>query len=67
VDGGFAEVRDNKVTILTSAALEPEQIDRQAVEAALKAAKGMPITDEVSLAARSDAIMRAKTQLALVS
>jgi F-type H+-transporting ATPase subunit epsilon len=67
VDGGFAQVRDNKVTILTSDAREPEQIDRATVEAALKAAQDLPITDEESLAARADAIARAKSQIALVS
>jgi F-type H+-transporting ATPase subunit epsilon len=67
VDGGFAQVRDNKVTILTQAALEPEQIDRAAAEADLKAAMDMAITDEASLTNRIDAIARAKTQLALVS
>jgi F-type H+-transporting ATPase subunit epsilon len=67
IDGGFAQVRDNKVTILTSAALEPEQIERSAAEAALKAAQELAITDEESVAARADAIARAKSQLALVS
>jgi F-type H+-transporting ATPase subunit epsilon len=67
VDGGFAQVRDNRVTILTSAAMEPDQVDRPSAEAALKAAMDMPITDEESLVARSDAIARAKTQIALVS
>ena len=33
VDGGFAQVRANKVTILTAVALEPDQIDRAAAEA----------------------------------
>jgi F-type H+-transporting ATPase subunit epsilon len=67
VDGGFAQVRDNKVNILTQAALEPEQIDRAAAEADLKAAMDMSITDEESHTARTNAIARAKTQLALVS
>ena len=67
VDGGFAQVRDNKVTILTSAALEPDQIERPAAEAALKAAMDMAISDEESSTARSNAITRARSQLALVS
>lgn len=65
VDGGFAEVRDNQVTVLTSAALEPEQIDRETAQAALNVAKNMRITDDASFQARQDAIARAKTQLAL--
>ena len=67
VDGGFAQVRGNKVTILTAVALEPDQIDRRLAEAALKAALDMKITDEASHTSRSDAIQRARSQLALVS
>ncbi len=65
VDGGFAQVRENTVTVLTQAAIEPEQIDRQAAQAALQAATNMRITDEASFSARTDAITRAKAQLAL--
>ncbi len=67
VDGGFAQVRQNEVTVLTPAALEPEQIDRKKAEAALQAAMDMRITDDESFAARTDAIARAKAQLSLVS
>jgi len=66
VDGGFAQVLDDHVTVLTPSALEPDQIDRTAAEAALEAAREMRITDEVSLLARTNALARAKTQLALV-
>jgi len=65
IDGGFAEVRDSRVTVLTAAALEPEQIDRETSQAALNAALNMRITDDASFQARQDAIARAKTQLAL--
>jgi F-type H+-transporting ATPase subunit epsilon len=67
VDGGFAEVHGNVVTVLTQAALEPEQIDRESAEAALQAALNLRITDDESFTARTDAIARAKTQLALAS
>ncbi len=67
VDGGFAQVRDDNVTVLTQSAAEPEQIDREAAEAALRAAMKMRITDEDSFAVRSDAIARAKTQLAMTT
>lgn len=65
VDGGFAQVRDNSVTVLTAAAMEPDQIDHQTAEAGLQAARNMRITDEESYKARSDAITRAKTQLSV--
>jgi F-type H+-transporting ATPase subunit epsilon len=67
VDGGFAQVRENNVTVLTRAAMEPDQVDLKTTEAALKAAYEMRITDEASLTSRSDAIARAKSQLALAS
>jgi len=67
VDGGFAQVRQNEVTVLTPAALEPEQIDRKTAEAALQAAMNMRITDDDSFTARTDAIARAKVQLSLAS
>ncbi len=67
VDGGFAQVRGNKVTLLTAVALEPDQIDRRSAETALKAAVDMKITDDASHTARIDAIQRARCQLALVS
>ena len=67
VDGGFAQVRQNEVTVLTPAALEPEQIDRKKAEAALQAAMDMRITDDESFAARTDAIARARAQLSLAS
>ena len=47
--------------------LEPDQIERSVAEAALKSAKEMAITDEESATARTNAIARAKSQLALVS
>ncbi|MBN1344227.1 MAG: ATP synthase F1 subunit epsilon [Phycisphaerae bacterium] len=65
VDGGFAQVRENDVTVLTTDALEPNQIDRGSAEAALSSAKNLRITDDDSLAARTDAITRAATQLSL--
>ncbi len=67
IDGGFAEVHDNMITILTSDALEPDQIDRVKEEAALTAARDMPITDEKSHKTRVDAVARAKTKLDLLS
>lgn len=67
VDGGFAQVRDNNVTVLTSAAMAPEEINRQSAQAGLQAALSMRITDDQSFQARSDAITRAKTQLALAA
>lgn len=65
IDGGFAEVHENRLTILTNNALAPDAIDADAARQALAEAKAMRITDAVSLARRQDAIARAKAQIRL--
>lgn len=65
IDRGFAQVVDNKVTILTEQAKRPEEIDADAARSALEAAHEMKITDDASFIARSDAIRRAEKQIAM--
>ena len=65
VDGGFAQVLDNNVMVLTERAAAAEDIDRAAARQALAEAEQMPLTDLACVAARSKAIARAKTQLRL--
>ena len=65
VDGGFAQVVDNRLTILTEQAVRPDQIDREAAAQALTDARAMKITDEDSFIARTKAIQRAQAQLKL--
>ncbi|MBU0717926.1 MAG: ATP synthase F1 subunit epsilon [Planctomycetes bacterium] len=65
VDGGFAEVAGNRLTILTEQAQDPGDIDRAAAKQALIEARALKITDEASLTARTDAIQRAKAQIKL--
>lgn len=65
VDGGFAQVLDNRVAILTQSAVAAEEIDRPATEKALKAAEAMPIKDDASFEARQQAIARAQAKLKL--
>jgi len=62
VDGGFAQIRNNIVTVLTPRALKAEEINRTAVEQALEAAK----TAGTSAEERLKAEMRARAQLRLV-
>ena len=66
IDGGFAQVVENRVTVLTEQAKSPEEIDAKAAEQDLSEAHAMRITDEASFFARSKAIKRAQTQLKLV-
>ena len=66
VDGGFAEMVDNRLTILTEDARRPDELDRQAAEASLAEARTMIIRDDASVEARRRAIKRAKVQLQLL-
>ena len=65
VDGGFVEVADNRMTILTEQAQDPTDIDRAAANQALIEARALKITDEASLTARTNAIQRARVQMKL--
>jgi len=67
VSGGFAQVLENRLTILTQQAIEPGNIDHAGVEQAMVEARAMKITDEDSLTARTDAIKGAQVQLKLAS
>lgn len=65
VDGGFAQVLNNEVTILTERAAAAEDIASSDAQKALQAAEAMPTQDEASSNARRRAIDRAKAQLAI--
>jgi len=65
VDGGFAQMLDNQLTILTSAALDPDKIDGEAARASLQEALDMRITTPESFALRQQAIERARAQIRL--
>ena len=66
VDGGFAEVRNDVVTVLTPRALKVEEIDVAAARAALEAAHDVAPTPEAQ-AARQKAQERARAQLRIVA
>ena len=63
VDGGFAQVLDDRVTVLTRQARPPEAIDRAAAERDLAAAQEIKVADERTRQARADAIARARAQI----
>ncbi len=65
VDGGFAQVFENRLTLLTEQARKPQELDAGALEQALVEARAMKITDEASFTARDKAIKRAQVQLEL--
>jgi F-type H+-transporting ATPase subunit epsilon len=63
IDGGFAQVLDNHVSVLTQTALRPEEISREKAEAALAEATQMPAKDEVSARRKGQAMASARAQL----
>jgi len=65
VDGGFAQVLNNEVIVLSERAAAAEDISRAEAAKALEAAEGMPARDEAATAARNRAIAGAKTRLKL--
>jgi F-type H+-transporting ATPase subunit epsilon len=65
IDGGFAQVVGNRLTILTGQALAPGTIDRATVEQAMIEARALKITDDSSYTARAKAVTRAQVQLQL--
>jgi len=65
VDGGFARMLHDELTVLTSEAVPVGQLDRRTVEAALAEARHLPVTDEASRWRRARAVHRARTMLSL--
>jgi len=62
VDGGFAQVRSNVITVLTPRAIKSADIDKSAAEQALQAAHGITTTPEAQ-DAQLKAQERARGQL----
>lgn len=66
IDGGFAQMVDNKLTILTEQAKRPAEIDVEAARADLAAARETAIDAQTSWEERDAAIRRAQSRLDLV-
>jgi F-type H+-transporting ATPase subunit epsilon len=63
VDGGFAQVRDDVVTVLTNRAIPAAAIDPAAAAAELEAAFARVATTEHDQAEKAKAITRARAQI----
>ena len=63
LDGGFAQVRDNVVTVMTNRALSADQIDPSAAASELELAKARHAANEVEQAEKTRAVDRARAQL----
>lgn len=58
VDGGIAQMKDNKLTILTDEAVAPENIDLESAKAEYAEAQAMKITDAKTAAKREHGLAR---------
>lgn len=65
IDGGFAQVVDNRVTILTEQATPAGDLDAAKAREALARARELPNLTDEQFPQRQDAIRRAEVQLEL--
>jgi F-type H+-transporting ATPase subunit epsilon len=65
IAGGFAQMVDNRLTLLTEQAKDLAKIDRAVAEQELAAAQAMKGTDDASFRARQQALAAARAQLRL--
>ena len=63
VDGGFVQVADNVVSVLTNRSLAAESVDVEAAEEQLKAAMSKTTTGDEQLAIRDRTVAQARAQL----
>ena len=63
VDGGFAQMVGNQLSVLTEFAQKPEEIDAATAKADLAAAEALPAISESEFATRQRAIQRARAAL----
>ena len=66
IDGGFAEMVHDKLTILTEDARRPDELDRDQVLALRGAASEQEGVSEEQFASRQRALKRARTQLRMI-
>jgi F-type H+-transporting ATPase subunit epsilon len=62
IDGGFVQISDNVVSILTSKAIPADKIDPAAAEKQLASAKGPTPSDE-SYSAQQKAVLQSRAQI----
>lgn len=63
VDGGFAQIRGNLVTVLTSRALPASQIDSSTTAEALEKAEQQPANSDEAVAEKTKAVARLRAML----
>jgi len=65
IDGGFAQIVENRLTILTEQARAVKDIDASACRQKLVEARAMPTTSDAEFTARQKAVRRAQVQIHL--
>ena len=60
VDGGIAQMKDNKLTVLTTEATPVEELDAATAQAELAEASARKITNEATAAEREHGLKRAR-------
>jgi F-type H+-transporting ATPase subunit epsilon len=65
VDGGFVQVSDNLVTLLTGRMVPADQVDAAAAETQLREAMRRPVTTDELLQLRDRAVQQARAQIRL--
>ncbi len=63
VDGGFGQMVDNRLTLLSEQARPVAELDRAQAERELESARALPAGDEAAQAARERAVARARAKL----
>jgi F-type H+-transporting ATPase subunit epsilon len=67
VEEGVAQMRDNKLTILTQEATPSDQLDAESARAELAEAEARKITDEASFDQRQKSMARARARIDMAS
>ncbi len=63
VEGGFVEVLDNVVSVLTGRAVPADELDELVVMEQLETARSRPANTDALMAARDEAVQRSRAQL----
>ncbi|MEM6560788.1 MAG: ATP synthase F1 subunit epsilon [Planctomycetota bacterium] len=66
VEGGVAQMKDNKLTVLTDDALTPDKIDKAKTTADLEAAIAVEAHSDAEQELKAERMQRARAKLALV-
>lgn len=67
LEGGFCQVVENHVIVLTQHALKPEQLDHDQIEKQLDDARSMPVRDDIDARRKIELTHSARAKLRMLS